>query len=104
MNRPVIASHPASVVTPKTAPRSLHNGQNHRAGGVGNEVYIENENCGDIAEIWRLWEMGLSQREIANSVKCGKTTVGEIQHRCMDVGLTLILSDEYTRNQAAYVA
>ena len=41
-----------------------------------------------IVEILRLWEMGLSQREIANSVKCGKTTVGEIQHRCMHVGLT----------------
>ncbi len=41
-----------------------------------------------IMEILRLWEMDLTQREIANSVKCGKTTVGEIQDRCINAGLT----------------
>jgi transposase len=31
-----------------------------------------------IIEILRLTEQGYSQREIAKSVKCGKSTVGEI--------------------------
>lgn len=52
-----------------------------------------------IMEILRLWEMGLTQREIANSVKCGKTTVGEIQHRCMDVGLTYDQASHMTNNE-----
>lgn len=41
-----------------------------------------------IIEILRLWEHGFSQRDIANSVKCGKTTVGEIQKRARDKALT----------------
>ena len=40
-----------------------------------------------ILEVLRLWEMGLSQRQIADSVKCGKTTVGELQGRCKDLGI-----------------
>ena len=40
-----------------------------------------------IMEIMRLWEQGLSQREIATSVKCGKTTVGDVQRRCRATGL-----------------
>lgn len=52
-----------------------------------------------IVEILRLWEMGLSQREIANSVKCGKTTVGEIQHRCMDAGQTYDQASHMTNNE-----
>lgn len=52
-----------------------------------------------IMEILRLWEMGLSQREIANSTKCGKTTVGEIQHRCMNVGLTYAHASHMTNNE-----
>jgi len=40
-----------------------------------------------IIEIMRLWEQGYSQREIASSVKCGKTTVGEIQRRCREQSL-----------------
>lgn len=35
-----------------------------------------------ILEFMRLWEQGLSQREIATSVNCGKSTVGDIQKRC----------------------
>lgn len=35
-----------------------------------------------ILEILRLTEQGYSQREIAQSVKCGKSTVGEIQKHC----------------------
>jgi transposase len=34
-----------------------------------------------ILEVLRLWEEGYSQREIAGSVKCAKSTVGEIQRR-----------------------
>lgn len=41
-----------------------------------------------ILEIMRLWEHGLSQREIAVSVDCGKSTVGEVQRRCRLAGLT----------------
>jgi transposase len=42
----------------------------------------------DILEIMRLSEIGFSQREIAASLNCGKTTVGEIKKRCLDAGLT----------------
>jgi len=37
-----------------------------------------------IMEILRLWEQGYSQREIAASVKCGKSTVGDVQRRCRE--------------------
>src|SRR5690554_3781482 len=40
-----------------------------------------------IIEIMRLTEQGYSQREIARSVKCGKSTVGEIQKRCRNCNL-----------------
>ena len=40
-----------------------------------------------ILEILRLTEQGYSQRDIAQSVKCGKTTVGEIQKRCRNSNL-----------------
>ena len=40
-----------------------------------------------ILEILRLTEQGYSQREIASSVKCGKSTVGEIQNRCRRTNL-----------------
>ena len=40
-----------------------------------------------IIEILRLTEQGYSQREIAQSIKCGKSTVGEIQKRCRNCGL-----------------
>jgi transposase len=39
-------------------------------------------------EILRLWEHGYTQREIAASVKCAKSTVGEIQRRCREAGLS----------------
>lgn len=38
-------------------------------------------------EILRLTEHGYSQREIARSVKCGKSTVGEIQKLCRNSNL-----------------
>ncbi|MBP1763023.1 MAG: family transposase [Firmicutes bacterium] len=40
-----------------------------------------------ILEILRLTEQGYSQREIAQSVKYGKSTVGEIQKRCRNCKL-----------------
>jgi len=40
-----------------------------------------------ILEILRLWEEGHSQRDIGISVKCGKSTVGDIQRRCREQGL-----------------
>ncbi|MCL2146441.1 MAG: helix-turn-helix domain-containing protein [Synergistaceae bacterium] len=45
----------------------------------------------NILEIMRMCEMGLSQRAIATSVNCGKTTVCEIQKRCHDAELTFCL-------------
>jgi transposase len=44
----------------------------------------------DILEIVRLSELGLTHREIATSVKCGKTTVGDVKKRCSDEGLTYV--------------
>ena len=41
-----------------------------------------------IIEILRLWEEGYSQREIAASVKCAKSTVGIIQKKCRDAWLS----------------
>jgi transposase len=41
-----------------------------------------------ILEIMRLSEMGFSQRQIAESVNCGKTTVGDLMRRCRDAGIT----------------
>ena len=40
-----------------------------------------------IIEILRLWEQGYSQREIAVSVKCAKSTVGVIQKKCLERAL-----------------
>ena len=45
------------------------------------------ENPMKIIEILRLTEQGYSQRDIAKSVKCGKSTVGEIQKRCRNCNL-----------------
>ena len=41
-----------------------------------------------IIEMLRLSEMGLSQREIAASAGCGKSTVGEVLKLCKDEGIT----------------
>jgi hypothetical protein len=40
-----------------------------------------------ILKILRLTEQGYSQREIAQSIKCGKSTVGEITKRCRNCKL-----------------
>ena len=52
-----------------------------------------------ILEIIRLSEMNFSQREIANSVKCGKTTVGEIQRRYREAGLAYAQANEMTGSE-----
>jgi len=40
-----------------------------------------------IIEILRLWEQGYSQKKIATSVKCAKSTVGLIQKKCREYKL-----------------
>jgi transposase len=40
-----------------------------------------------IIEVLRLWEQGYSQREIATSVNCSKSTAAEILKRCGELGL-----------------
>ena len=49
-----------------------------------------------ILEIIRLWEQGLSQREIAASVNCGKSTVNDVQQRCQEADLTYAQAAEMT--------
>ena len=41
-----------------------------------------------ILEILRLWEQGLTQRDIAASINCGKSTINDVQQRCRLAGLT----------------
>jgi len=40
-----------------------------------------------IIEVLRLWEKGYTQREIAQSINCAKTTVAGLQKRCGELGL-----------------
>ena len=49
-----------------------------------------------IIEVLRLWEKGLSQREIAQSVNCAKSTVAGIQQRCTEIGLSYEAAREKT--------
>jgi transposase len=51
----------------------------------------------DILEIMRLSEMGLSQRQIATSLNCGKTTVGDVNKRCRGAGLTYATASVMTK-------
>ena len=41
-----------------------------------------------IIEVFRLGEQGFSQREIARSVNCSKSTAAEIIKRCTELGLS----------------
>jgi len=52
-----------------------------------------------ILEILRLTEQGYSQREIARSVKCGKSTVGEIQKRCRNCNLQYNTASKMTNDE-----
>ena len=49
-----------------------------------------------IIEVLRLWESGYSQREIATSVNCSKSTVTGIQQRCAKAGLSYETAREMT--------
>jgi len=51
-----------------------------------------------IIEILRLSEKGYSQRQIAASVKCAKSTVGEVQRRCREQGLTYSQAGDMTND------
>jgi Transposase and inactivated derivatives len=51
-----------------------------------------------IMEILRLWEQGHSQREIAASAKCAKSTVGEVQRRCRENGLMYAEASKMTND------
>jgi len=52
-----------------------------------------------IIEILRLWEQGYSQREIAASVKCAKSTVGIIQQKCRENWLNYQNAANMTHDQ-----
>jgi hypothetical protein len=52
-----------------------------------------------VLEILRLTEQGYSQREIAQSVKCGKSTVGEIQKRCRNCKLQYTVAEQMTNDE-----
>ena len=41
-----------------------------------------------IIELLRLWEQGYTQREIAASINCSKTTVAGLQKRLKETGLS----------------
>lgn len=41
-----------------------------------------------LTEILRLYNLGFKYRDIANSVGCSKTTVGEVLKRCNDLGIS----------------
>lgn len=51
-----------------------------------------------IIEILRLWEQGYSQREIAASVKCARSSVGEVQRRCREYRLAYHEASTMTDN------
>jgi len=52
-----------------------------------------------IIEILRLREQGYSQRDIASSVKCGKTTVSEVERRSRSYGLSYEKAAVMTNNE-----
>ena len=52
-----------------------------------------------IMEVLRLWEQGYSQREIAASVKCAKSTVGEIQRRSREQELSYSEASGLTKTE-----
>lgn len=52
-----------------------------------------------IIEILRMTEDGYSQRQIAASAKCAKSTVGEVQRRCRDRGLSYAQAENKTNDE-----
>ncbi|MDR0499392.1 MAG: IS21 family transposase [Holophagales bacterium] len=53
-----------------------------------------------IIEILRLWDLGMTQRQIAASVNCGKSTVGEVQRRCKELGIDCKAASEIAEKSA----
>jgi len=53
----------------------------------------------DILEILRMSEMGLTHRQIAVSLNCGKSTVGDVKKRCLDAGLTFAEASDMTSEE-----
>lgn len=58
-------------------------------------MYSENENHGDIAAVGDGPFTAVDRKQR----KGGKTTVGEIRHRCMDAGLTYDQASHMTNNE-----
>jgi transposase len=52
-----------------------------------------------VIEILRLWDLGLTQRQIAESVNCGKSTVGDIQRRCKELGIDHAMACEIIKEK-----
>lgn len=57
------------------------------------------ENSMKIQEILRLNEMGCPQTQIKQSVKCARSTVGEILKRSKAIGLTYDLAKDMTTEE-----
>lgn len=51
-----------------------------------------------IIEALRLWEQGYTQRDIAASINCSKTTVANLQKRCKELSLSYGKAKEMTDN------
>jgi transposase len=52
-----------------------------------------------ILEVLRLWEQGHTQREIAASVQCARSTVGEIERRSREQGLSYVQAQGMTNSE-----
>jgi len=52
-----------------------------------------------IIEILRLSEMGMSQRGIASSAGCGKTTIGRVQALCKEKGITFEIGSRLSNEE-----
>ena len=52
-----------------------------------------------IIEILRLGEIGMSQRQIAKSSGCGKTTISRVQARFREAGVTYVTAKEMSEDE-----
>jgi len=56
-----------------------------------------------IIEILRLSEKGMSQREIAASAGCGKSTVGDLMKLCKEAGITVATCESLTDEELHHI-
>ena len=56
-----------------------------------------------IIDILRMTEKGISQRGIASSAGCSKSTIGDIQKRCQEKGLTLEKAEKLTSSELSAI-